>query len=158
MKDFTQKPRVVGFTIDDDVFRGKPVLPAQTMVDFSVAAEAFDPKAATAEQGFESMMDALRMVLMKDSYDRFKYRMQDPEQLAEEAREAGREVPEPFVPIGLDQIPPIVEYLMEEYGMRPTTPSDDSSDGDSSPAPGISSTESTSDVELISAGSPSIVS
>jgi hypothetical protein len=158
MRDFTQKPRVVEFKIDDDVFRGKPVLPAQTMVDFSVAAEKFDVKSATAQQGFESMLGALEMVLMADSFKRFKHRMQDPEKLAEEARAAGQAAPEPFIPIGLDQIPSIVEYLMEEYGMRPTEPSEESSDGPSSLAPGTSSTENTSPVALISASSPSIAS
>ena len=158
MRDFTQQPRVVSFRIDDDTFRGKPVLPAQTMVEFTLAAEKFDAASVTAQQGFDSMMDALEMVLMADSFKRFRHRMNDPEKLAREAKAAGQPEPEPFVPIGLDQIPPIVEYLMSEYGLRPTEPSGDSSDGPSSQASGTSSTETTSPVELISASSPSIAS
>lgn len=156
MRDFTQPPKVVQFRIDDDVFWGKPVLPAQTMVDFSLAVEGFDTESTTARQGFDAMMDALEMVLMADSFKRFRLRMNDPEKLAREATDRGEAAPEPFVPIGLDQIPGIVEYLMSEYGMRPTGPSESSSDGSSNPASGTSSTESTPAVVSISSASPSI--
>lgn len=156
MMDFTQPPKVVQFRIDDDVFRGRPALPAQTMADFSLAVEGFDTESTTARQGFDAMMDALEMVLIPDSFKRFRLRMNDPEKLAKEAAERGEPAPEPFVPIELGQITPIVEYLMSEYGMRPTGPSESSSDGHSNPASGTSSTESTPAVVSISSASPSI--
>lgn len=185
MKDFTRQAKVVEFKIDDDLFRGKPHLPAQTMIDFTVAVEGIDEKSATPEQGFSTMMGSLQMVLMPESFARFKQRMQDPEGKTESdsavlARVLTRlaDLPddatvtaasirnllqpvasgaasESYVPIELDQLPAILEWIMGEYGMRPTQSSGDSSDGQSSLASGTNSTDSTSDVELISANSPS---
>jgi hypothetical protein len=186
MKDFTRQAKVVEFKLDDDIFRGKPHLPAQTMIDFTVAVESIDEKSATPEQGFRTMMDSLQMVLMPESFTRFKQRMQDPEGATEDAAqvitrvltrlrdlpddasvtaESIRNLLQPvatkapaeagYVPIELDQLPVILEWIMGEYGMRPTQSSADSSDGQSSPASGTNSTDSTSDVELISANSPS---
>lgn len=186
MKDFTRQAKVVEFKLDDDTFRGKPHLPAQTMIDFTVAVESIDQETATPQQGFDTMMDSLQMVLMPESYARFKQRMQDPSGSTEDAAQvltrvltrladlpddasvtasSIRSLLQPvskagpaeagYVPIELDQLPVILEWLMGEYGMRPTQSSEDSSDGQSSPASGTSSTENISDVELISAGSPS---
>lgn len=189
MKDFTRQAKVVEFKIDDDTFRGRPHLPAQTMIDFTVAVEKIDDKNATPEQGFDTMMDALKMVLMPDSYKRFRQRMKDPDVHGETAEEVLLRVREAiesydhaepmakedllalltpvatvtpdaasdpgYVPIELDQVPDILDWIMGEYGMRPTQSSADSSDGQSSPASGTNSTENTSDVELISATSPS---
>ena len=143
MKDFTRQAKVVQFKIDDDLFRGKPHLPAQTMIDFTISVESIDEKSATPKQGFTTMMDSLQMVLMPESYDRFKARMQPPGE------------GESYVPIELEQLPDILDWIMGQYGMRPTQSSGDSSNGQSSLASGTNSTESTSDVELISANSPS---
>lgn len=189
MKDFTRQAKVVEFKINDDVFRGKPHLPAQTMIDFTVAVESLDDKTATPEQGFTAMLDSLRMVLMPDSFKLFKDRMKDPAgpvvESAEDTLERARAVllaydhAEPmskedvlellkpqggvsedaatahdFIPIELDQIPDILDYVMGEYGMRPTPSSEDSSAGQSSPESGTNLTDSTSDVESISATSP----
>lgn len=190
MKDFTRQAKVVEFKINDDVFRGRPHLPAQTMIDFTLTVEKIDDEKATPEDGFRAMLDSLKMVLMPESYKRFRERMNDPAGPSPEAPEvllervrsevAAYDQEEPmsreyildllqpqggvsedassardFVPIELDQIPDILDYVMGEYGMRPTQSSADSSDGPSSPASGTNSTEPTSDVELTSASSPS---
>lgn len=157
MKDFTRQPKVVEFKIDDDVFRCHPRLPADVLIDFAVKAEGMGDN-PTGQQGVQAMLDVLKATLIPEHFTRFRTRMQDQAKLAEEARAAGRPVPDPYTPIGLDQVSEIVPWIMEEYGLRPTEPSEDSSDGPSDPEPGISSTESTPAVALISASSPSIAS
>jgi hypothetical protein len=156
MKDFSSKPRVVQFTVDGEVFRGRPYLPAQTMVDFTLRVEAMG-EAATGSDGFNTMMESLEMVLMPDSYQRLKARMKDP--LADLPPEEAAAVTElPYLPIELPQLDEIIKYLMEEYGMRPTEQPSDSSAGPPAPASGTSSTADTSDAVSISASSPSTAS
>lgn len=140
MRDFTRQPRVIEFRIDEDVFRCHPRLPAQVLMDFAVKADAMGDS-PTGEQGIQAMEDVLRATLLPDHFRRFQERMND----------HGN-------PIELAQVSEIVPWIMEEYGLRPTTPSDSSSDGPSDPVPGISSTENTSDAVLISASSMSTVS
>lgn len=140
MRDFTREPKVIEFKIDDDIFRCHPRLPAKVLMDFAVKADAMGEN-PTGEQGIQAMLDVLRVTLLDDHFKIFEHRMGDPDNAIE-----------------LSQISEIVPWIMEEYGLRPTTPSDDSSDGPSNQASGISSTESTSDAVLISATSPSIAS
>lgn len=151
MKDFTRQARVVEFAIDSDTFRGKPHLPSQTMIDFTLKVGEMEEEKATPQQGFDTMMECLQMVLMPESYKLFRSRMKDPE--ADTGPDAAS-VPG-FIPIELDQVTEILEWVMGEYGLRPTKPSEGSSDGPSSQDSGTNSTESTSDVELTSATSPS---
>lgn len=157
MRDFTRTPKVIEFRIDDDVFRCHPVLPADVLMDFAVKAEGMGDN-PSGEQGIQAMLDVLQATLLPEHFQRFRERMRDPAKAAEEARAAGRAAPAPYVPIGLDQVSEIVPWIMEEYGLRPTAPSEDSSDGSSSPESGISSTESTPAVVSISANSPLIAS
>jgi hypothetical protein len=77
MKDFSRQPRVVEFKIDQDVFRGKPFLAAQTMIDFTLKVDSLGDD-LTAQQGFDTMTESLELVLMADSYTRFTARMRDP--------------------------------------------------------------------------------
>lgn len=151
MKDFTKQARVVEFRLDEDVFRGKPHLPAQTMIDFTLKVGGMDEESSTPQQGFDTMMECLQMVLMPDSYKRFRDRMKDP------AQEAGPDAAtsQDFVPVELEQVTEILEWVMGEYGLRPTKSSEDSSTGQSSPASGTNSTASTSDAESTSGTSPS---
>lgn len=140
MRDFTRQPRVIEFKIDGDVFRCHPRLPAQVLMDFAVKADKMGDN-PTGEQGIQAMLDVLEATLLPENFHRFQGRMKDPDN-----------------PIELDQVSEIVPWIMESYGLRPTAPSEDSSGGPSSLAPGTSSTENTRPVELISANSPSIAS
>lgn len=140
MRDFTRQPRVVEFKIDDDVFRCHPRLPAQVLLDFAVKADQMGDN-PTGEQGIQAMLDVLEVTLLPDHFKVFRARMSDPDNAIE-----------------LDQVSEIVPWIMEQYGLRPTTPSDDSSGGPSLPASGTSSTENTPAVVSISANSPSIAS
>lgn len=140
MKDFTRQPRVIEFQIDDDVFRCHPRLPAQVLMDFAIKSDQMGDN-PTGEQGMQAMIDVLQATLMPDHYTRFRERMRDAAN-----------------PIEMDQISEIVPWIMEQYGLRPTEPSNSSLDGPSSQAPGTSSTENTSPVVSISATSPLIAS
>lgn len=153
MRDFSSKPRVVEFTVDGEIYRGRPYLPAQTMVDFTLRVEAMGD-AATGSEGFATMMESLEMVLMPDSYRKFKDRMKDPlADIPEEERAYVTELP--YKPIELPQLDEILKWLMEEYGLRPTQSSSGSSAGQLAPASGTSSTGDISETVSISASSPS---
>lgn len=140
MRDFTRQPKVIEFQIDADVFRCHPRLPAQVLIDFALKADAMGDS-PTGEQGIQAMLDVLQATLMPEHFSRFRARMGD----------AGN-------PIDFAQVNEVVPWIMEEYGLRPTAPSGESSDGPSSQESGTSLTASTSPVELISASSPSIAS
>lgn len=124
-RDFSrQRPRVC-FTIDGDTFDASPAIPADLLVEFGTRAE----KASTAEtlpQQFDLLTSVLELVLLEDSYALLRRRMKDRTK-----------------PVELDQLNDIIEYLMGEYGLRPTQPSSDSSDGPPNPESGTSSTAST---------------
>jgi hypothetical protein len=77
MKDFTRQPHVVEFKIDQDIFRGKPFLAAQTMIDFTLKVDSIGDD-VTAEQGFDTMKEALQLVMGPDDYRKFLDRMRDP--------------------------------------------------------------------------------
>lgn len=150
MKDFTRQPKVVEFMINDDVFRGKPFLAAQTMIDFTLKVDRLGED-LTAQQGFDLMIESLELVLMPDSMKRFKDRMVDPAN-----PDAAHMTGQP--PIELPQVNDIIEWIMEEYGMRPPTSAPGSSPGPSLPDAGTPSTEKPSDTVLISSGSQQISS
>ncbi len=138
MRDFTRQPRVIEFKIDDDVFRCHPRLSAQTLIDFTLEVEKLGDK-MTSEQGIQTMIGTLKMVLVPDSYTLFHDRMSNSSN-----------------PIELDQVNAVIEWIMGEYGLRPTQQPDTSSAGPSSQVPGTSSTDVSQDRELISSGSISI--
>lgn len=149
-KDFSREARVVEFTINRDTFRGKPHLAAQTMIDFTLKVEGIDEATATPGDGFRTMREALQMVLMPDSYKRMVDRMQDPTVANPDAP-----VDEDNPPIELPQLTEVLEWVMGEYGLRPTQSAQDSSPGQPDPAFGTNSTVPTSGEVSISANSPS---
>lgn len=140
MKDFTRQPRVIEFQIDHDTFRCHPRLPAQTLIDFTLQVEKLGDE-MTSEQGIETMIGTLKMVLVSDSYTLFHDRMSNTEE-----------------PIELDQANEIIQWVMGEYGLRPTKQPEPSSAGPSSPGTGTNSTDGSPDKESISSDSTSTVS
>jgi hypothetical protein len=132
MKDFSKQPRAVEFKINEDVFRGKPHLAAQTMIDFTLKVDSLGED-ISAQQGFDTMAESLELVLMPDSYKRFRDRMVDPAN-SDAADSTGQP------PIELPQVNEILEWIMGEYGMRPPTSAEGSSPGSSNPASGTNST------------------
>jgi len=140
MRDFTRQPRVIEFQIDQDIFRCHPRLPAQTLIDFTLEVEKIGDE-MTSEQGINTMIGTLKMVLVPDSYRLFHDRMSNA-----------------LDPIELDQANEIIQWIMSEYGLRPTEQPGDSSSGPSSQEPGTSLTDGSPAKELISSGSMQTVS
>jgi hypothetical protein len=136
MKDFTRKRSEIKFTIDDEVFEAAQAIPADTLLDFAVNFQGLDE--ASGEDQRQSMLTILETVLLPESYQRFRTRMSN--QLR---------------PIELSQANDVIEWIMGEYGMRPTLPSVPSADGSASPESGTPSTENTAAEVLISSASPS---
>lgn len=152
MKDFSRQPRVVEFKIDQDVFRGKPFLAAQTMIDFTLKVDSLGED-LTAQQGFDTMAESLQQVLMPESYVKFRARMREPEVDPQQPTLQKFDMLNP--PIELPQVNEIIEWIMGEYGMRPPTSPEDSSNGPSNPDSGTNSTETASrEVSISSASLP----
>ena len=138
IKDFSKKRNRILFRIDDDVFEATPAVPADTMISFAKRFTVSDPTQMTVEQQLNVFTDVLGDVLLPESMDRMRARMGDKAN-----------------PVDLDQLDSIIQWLFEEYGMRPTPAPSDSSNGDADRAPGTTSTESTPQMVSISAASPS---
>jgi hypothetical protein len=136
MKDFSKVRKPLQFRIDDDVFDASPAIPAQVLIDFTEQITDADPTKMSPKQQVSLLAGMLEIVLMPKSLRRFKERMADIEN-----------------PVELSQINDVVEWLFEEYGLRPTTESSSSSNGGSPPGTGTTSTDSTPVGELISAAS-----
>lgn len=117
---------------EEDYFEGVPDLPALLLVEFAGTMEEISKTQDLAQQSkmFTSLFE---LVLLEDSATRFIERM-------------GNKAD----PISLMQINDIMPWIMEQYGMRPTMPSENSSDGSAPQESGTSSTESSSPAELTS--------
>jgi hypothetical protein len=118
--DFTEYVHVK-FRIDNDVFNGVSNIPAMSLIEFATMFDGMsendlisDPKA------FDRMF---HLVLEDESANRFFFRMGDKKE-----------------PISMTQVMRIMPWIMEKYGMRPTEPSSNSSDGSANPDDGMSST------------------
>ncbi len=121
IRDFTNH-RVVRFRIDDDVFEGLPDLPAMLLVEFASAMAKLDETTDIKDQP-KVFRDLFNMVLTDESAARFIERMSSKTE-----------------PISIAQIDQIMPWIMEQYGMRPTEPSSDSSTGSESPGVGTNLT------------------
>jgi hypothetical protein len=124
-RDFTRPRKRITFTIDDDTFEATPVLPGELLVEF-VTAYNDTAKVESIAEHVALLKQALKFVLLPESYERFSARLKDRHN-----------------PIDDDQLADVVLWLLEQYGLRPTAPSQPSSDGSPSPESGTSSTEST---------------
>lgn len=131
VKDFSAPPRKVTFNIDHsetagggpDRFDGVQDLPALLLVEFVGTLDQInDTDMAQQPDLFKSIFE---LVLAEDSATRFIARMGDKND-----------------PISLTQIMDIMPWVMEQYGMRPTQPSSDSSSGSESQDGGTNSTDS----------------
>ncbi len=120
-RDFTRPRTHLTFTIDDDVFEAASVLPGDVYAEFVMNSIGTDN--ATYQQQYDRMKEALRLALLPASFERFTERLRDKTN-----------------PIDETQLSEVLLWLMEAYGMRPTEPSQPSSDGPSSPESGMSST------------------
>jgi hypothetical protein len=136
MKDFSRDRKQIQFKIDDDVFHCRPALAADVLLDFT---ERFS--AIKEDDGAESravLVSVLEEVLQPDSFARFRERMADRDN-----------------PVDMPQANAVIEWVFEEYGLRPTQPSSGSPNGQPGPESGMNSMESVPAVVSISVDSPS---
>jgi hypothetical protein len=130
VRDFSAPRRNVSFKIDDDTFQGVNDLPAMALIEFAGMVDQLNElEVAQQPQIFTQLF---QMVLEPTSSELFLRRMGDREK-----------------PISLGQLMEIMPWIMEQYGLRPTTPSEASSDGSEPQATGTSSTDSAQPLESI---------
>lgn len=140
MKDFSRDRKKIQFKIDDDVFECRPALAADVLLDFTEKFNGIKDE-DDAAQSRAILVDVLHEVLLPASFDRFRERMADRDN-----------------PVDMPQANEVIEWVFSEYGLRPTQPSSDSPNGQSSPASGMNSTENAPAVVSISVDSPSLAS
>jgi hypothetical protein len=131
--DFTEHINVK-FRIDDDVFIGKKNIPALSLIEFGTMFDGLTESDLMKDS--ESFNRMFSLVLQKQSAARFFERMGSDDE-----------------PIAMTQVMRIIPWIMEKYGMRPTEPSSNSSNGSQNLGDGTSSTVSASPRELTFAGS-----
>jgi hypothetical protein len=124
-RDFSRQRKRLIFTIDDDTFEAAAGLPGDVFAEF-VSLYDGRAEADSYRQQRDMLKQALSLALFPDSYERFANRLQDKAN-----------------PIDDEQMADVVMWLLEEYGMRPTEPSESSSDGPASPESGTNSTANT---------------
>jgi hypothetical protein len=134
--DFSAPARRVRFRIDDDVFEGPRDLPAEHALRFIAKAERW--RQLRTDDAVALLPELFEPVLLPESHARFCARLGDQQR-----------------PISLVQVPRVVLWLFEQYGMRPTQPSPDSSPGSASPADGTSLTVAPPQPASTPPGSPS---
>lgn len=144
VKDFSRPRTRVAFTIDGDTFEAPPAIPAEVFMEYAERysrLQARDDEERDLHEMLAAMKDVLAIVLYPQSYELFAHRMRDPNR-----------------PIDLAQVQDVIVWLMEQYGMRPTVPSSESSTGPADPEPGTNWTGSTPDAVSTSQTSLSTVS
>jgi hypothetical protein len=119
MKDFSRPKRAIKFKVDDDVFEATPELAAALVVEFAEEAELIDKDATRPAELIGVMGNLLNRVLLPSSAERLMARLKDTKN-----------------PIGIERLLEIIEWLLEQYGLRPTPPDSDSSAGVLSPEDG----------------------
>jgi hypothetical protein len=127
IKDFTRARKRIQFKIDDDIFDAYPALPALILMEFSARAEAVNSD--DNEVAKEELIKMFELILQPESLKVFIERMRNYEK-----------------PIDNRQVNDVIPWLLEQYGLRPTTPSENSSDGQPNQDSGTNSTASTPDV------------
>lgn len=120
-KDFSASKPPVEFTVDGDVFSAPGDLPVLTLIEFAERASGAGG-ASTLTQ--DVLVGLFELILYPTSAEQFIARMRDSER-----------------PIGLEQVMEIIPWLLEQYGLRPTEESKDSSAGSDNPGVGRSSTD-----------------
>jgi hypothetical protein len=128
-KDFSKKREPVEFQIDDDIFTAPSILPVPSMQELAEVANAIKVETDNAKL-FQRITEVFDAVLTETSAKRFRQRVTSKEE-----------------PIDVEQLVDIMLWLLEEYGLRPTQPSSDSSNGALSVTSGTLSTAGAPAVE-----------
>lgn len=124
IKDFTLKRKRILFKLDDDVFEARSKISLALMQDMMRVGKSME--SIEKDGKFERIVEVFNNLLVPASAERFAQRVttnNDAE--AVDARE---------------ELIPILFWLLEQYGLRPTQPSSDSSTGSPSESDGTTST------------------
>lgn len=133
-RDFTKdRSKAPSFTIGDNVYTAVVGMPAQTMLDFAGAFGDMSQSTPVDEQ-LKVFTEILGSLLEDDSYRVFLDSM---------ASKHPRNM------VDFEQVQEVIEWLLGEFGMRPTQLSSLSATGPDGPEPGTNLTGSTPVVELI---------
>lgn len=154
--DFTPERRRPTFKIHGETYYGKIEVPTGPMLKYSARMEHLDD--ADTETQVRETMGMFRLMLVKDSADRFIGHLHLVPADADDAtiERIADEADGDDDAIGIETYMHTQEWLMEQYGMAPTQPSSESSDGSpTSPGDGSRSTESSSGQASTSSPSPS---
>jgi hypothetical protein len=132
IKDFSFSLEPKRFRINDDVFEAAPALP------LGLAGQLAGFKDMLAENAVDKVLGFFDLILLEGSDMRFRER-------AMSKRE----------PIPLTRVMPIINWFLEEYGLRPTAPSAPSSSTSESADGSTPSTAGASPEGSTGPGSPS---
>jgi hypothetical protein len=124
IRDFTLKKKRIRFKIDKDLFEGYAILGLPLMQDLIKSAKSI--KTAVTDEKFDSVFEIFDKLLYPESAKRLRERSVA---LGDDALDVKQ------------QVIPIMYFLLEEHGLRPTQPSSDSSTGSPSETDGITLTD-----------------
>lgn len=127
IRDFTIKEKRVAFRVDDDVFEAYGLLGITLMQDLVEAAKGLGKM--IENKNYDGITGLFSKILYPQSAERFNARVVA---VGDEAIDVKR------------QLIPILYYLLESYGVRPTQPSSSSSAGSPSGTGGTTSTPGSS--------------
>lgn len=136
IKDFSFSVEPKRFRINNDIFYATPEMP----VTIAATAAKISQSGALQKGDVGPILEFFDEILLDESATRFRHRFTANKQQ----------------PIGMRHVNVIIPWLLEEYGLRPTEPSADSSS--SSDGTGMSSTAGVSNEESIPLSSDSPVS
>lgn len=131
--DFTLPVKLIRFKIDNDVFEAHAALGLPMMQDLIKVAKALGD--AGKDGNYAAITDVFTELLTDESGPRFVQRVQSRGSDAIDVRK---------------QLIPILYWLLERYGLRPTRPSSVSSTGSPSGIDGTTSTAGSSTVDIVS--------
>jgi hypothetical protein len=114
--DFSIGRKSIKFKVDDDYFEAVPDIAAELAMEYASQLEQLiQPEEVSLDSQKEVVYSTLRLVLFPESADRFIARLRDQE-----------------TPIGQQRFTKITQWLLEQYGMRPTEQDSASSTGSES--------------------------
>jgi hypothetical protein len=110
VRDFTPERKALVFRVDNDVFSAVAALPALLAMEFASSSEEFEKASAT--ERVVLLRSMFNLILVDDSVERFFERLSSKTD-----------------PIDTQTMFNIIDWLMEEYGQRPTESPSGSSNG-----------------------------
>lgn len=127
IKDFTLKEKRIKFKIDDDIFEATRVLGLPLMQDLVKVTKGMSNMSESGD--YSSIPAIFNELLLPGSAERFNQRLMAKGDDAIDVR---------------SQLMPVLHYLLEKFGLRPTQPSSESSTGSPVETDGTPSTAGSS--------------